>query len=104
MRAAKIDRNQTEIVAVLRARGHRVQSLAKVGDGCPDLLVGTRRRSLVVLEVKDWRNQRGDPKPLTPKEKDWFAEWLGWPVYVVSTAEEAICAVEFGRARMGLER
>ena len=39
-RAARIDRNQPEIVKALRQVGAHVTSLAAVGDGVPDLLVG----------------------------------------------------------------
>jgi hypothetical protein len=51
-RAAKVDANQTEIVQALRQIGAVVQSLAAVGNGCPDLLVGYRNR-LFLLELKD---------------------------------------------------
>ena len=37
---AKIDDNQPEIVKALREIGCSVQSLASVGGGCADLLVG----------------------------------------------------------------
>lgn len=103
--ARKVDDNQADIVEALRLRGHRVQSLASVGNGCPDLLVGARRmvldgpmqrvgRSLVVLEVKGARNKRGDLEPLTPAETEWHIEWRGWPVYIVGSVRQAIDAVE----------
>ena len=38
--APRVDRNHSEIVDALRQAGASVQSLVKVGDGCPDLLVG----------------------------------------------------------------
>lgn len=41
MRAAKVDKNQPEIVEALRAEGAVVQHLHAVGVGCPDLLVGS---------------------------------------------------------------
>lgn len=41
-RAPRTDANQAEIVAALRTRGALVQSLAGVGAGVPDLLVGWR--------------------------------------------------------------
>jgi hypothetical protein len=50
-RAAKVDANQTEIVQALRQIGAVVQSLAAVGNGCPDLLVGYRNR-LFLLEFE----------------------------------------------------
>ena len=41
-RAARVDRNQAEIVVALRAGGASVQPLHAVGKGVPDLLVGWR--------------------------------------------------------------
>lgn len=86
-RAAKIDANQTAIVQALRAAGARVQSLAGVGRGCPDLLVGFGGRNLL-MEVKD-----GDKCPsarkMTPREVEWHALWHG-QVAVVETPDAAL--------------
>lgn len=89
--STKRDANQAEIVAALFAAGCSVQDLHAVGGGVPDLLVGRRGRTYL-LEVKDWRNQRGDPKPLTPKQEGWHAAWRG-QVAIVTTEEEALRAV-----------
>ena len=51
-RAARIDKNHDDIVQALRAVGATVQSLAAVGSGVPDLLVGFRKQTFLV-EVKD---------------------------------------------------
>ena len=48
----RTDGNQAEVVAALQAYGASVQSLAGVGKGCPDLLVGFRGVTYL-LEVKD---------------------------------------------------
>ncbi len=53
--AAKVDRNQSEVVAALRKLGASVQSLASIGKGCPDLLVGYHG-ILYLMEVKDGTN------------------------------------------------
>jgi Holliday junction resolvase len=52
MRAAKIDANQEAVVTALRSAGATVQSLAGVGKGVPDLLVGFKGQTLL-MEVKD---------------------------------------------------
>ena len=52
MRAAKVDKNQTEIVEAFRKLGFSVQHLHTVGGGVPDLLVGRGGINLLV-EVKD---------------------------------------------------
>ena len=51
-RAAHVDANQPAIVQALLEAGYTVQSLAGVGCGCPDLVVGARRLN-VLLEVKN---------------------------------------------------
>ena len=45
---AKVDANQKVIVEALRAAGCFVQSLAGVGKGCPDLLVGSDGKWYVI--------------------------------------------------------
>ena len=51
-RAAKIDANHGDIVEALRGIGCSVLSLAPLGKGAPDLLVGYWGRN-TILEVKD---------------------------------------------------
>lgn len=82
MRSARVDRNQTEIVEALRAIGASVQSLAPVGKGVPDLLVGYRGVNFLI-EVK------GKNGVLTAPQVTWHAEWRG-VVYVVRDAGAAI--------------
>jgi len=86
-RAAKVDRNQAEIVAALRAVGASVQPLHAVGQGCPDLLVGFRGQCFAV-EVKDGALAPSDRK-LTPAQTNWHLDWRG-QVAVVLTAEDAL--------------
>lgn len=80
-RAARVDRNQKEIVAYLRKRGATVQPLHTVGRGCPDLLVGHGGKNYL-LEVKDGEKPKSAQK-LTPDEDAWHFAWLG-QVAVVS--------------------
>lgn len=90
-RAARVDGNQRQIVEALRRAGATVQSLAAVGVGVPDLLVGLRRQSFL-LEVKD---PAQDPckQRLTPAQVVWHRTWNGLPVAIVRTPEEALRAV-----------
>lgn len=89
-RASKIDANQGEIVAALRAAGCSVQTLAFAGKGVPDLLVGTDGGNLL-LEVKDG-SLRPSARRLTPDQVEWHANWLG-KVTVVTTIAEALAAI-----------
>ncbi len=87
--AARIDSNQPAIVKALRSAGARVQSLAAVGKGCPDLLVGFGKRNLL-LEVKDGAKPPSARK-LTPAEEEWHSQWTGYgQVAIVETPEQAV--------------
>lgn len=87
----RTDRNQAEIAKALRDAGCSVVSLHAVGKGIPDLLVGRAGRTYL-LEVKAWRNQRGEPKGLTHKQVAWHADWRG-QVAIVTTSQAALEAV-----------
>ena len=82
-----MDTNQAEIVKALRKIGCSVQSLASVGNGCPDLLVGYHGDNYL-LEVK---REDGPPsgKRLTDLEAEWQERWVG-SCAVVDSPEAAI--------------
>lgn len=89
---ARVDDNQPEIVAALRAIGCFVQSLAMVGQGCVDLLVAYRGRWFV-LEVKDGSKPLPKQK-LTPGEEKWHAAASRCaPVFVVKSIDDALAVV-----------
>ena len=88
MRAAKVDANQPEIVAALRAVGATVQPLHTVGRGCPDLLVGWRGRNHLI-EVKD--GSKSPSKRRLRASQVEFAAW--WPVHVVESVEQAMAVL-----------
>lgn len=90
-RAAKVDANQAEIAAALRTVGATVQSLAAVGNGVPDLLVGFRRATYL-LEVKDGKKPPS-ARELTTDQIAWHLEWNGGPCVVVNSVCEALAAV-----------
>lgn len=74
-RAAKVDRNQAEIVDALKKAGATVQHLHSVGAGCPDLLVGYRGRNFLI-EVKDFR-LIPSKKALTAAQVEFHGGWKG---------------------------
>lgn len=73
--ASRVDANQPKIVKALRELGCSVQSMAAIGKGCPDLLVGYRGRN-IIMEIKD-----GDKFPserrLNPDQQIWHEDWKG---------------------------
>lgn len=89
-RAAKVDANQFEIVAALRAVGATVQPLHAAGQGCPDLLVGYLGVNFC-LEVKDGAKPPSARK-LTPDQVKWHDTWRG-QVAVVSGVKDALLAI-----------
>ena len=88
--AARTDANQAEIVRALRDAGFSVQLLHRVGQGCPDLLVG-QPWSNVLLEVKTAKGE------LTVDEREFLAHWRG-PWAIVRTVQEAMEAMEWARS------
>ena len=90
-RAAKVDRNQPEIVAALRCAGAHVFSLASIGEGIPDLLVGFRGQT-VLMEVKDG-SKPPSARQLTDDQIQWHAAWRGGRCVVVSSIREALAAI-----------
>lgn len=86
-RAAKIDANQVDIVTALRKAGATVQSLAAIGAGCPDLLVGYKGVNYL-MEVKDGSKPPSGRK-LTPDQVEWLGKWKGAAV-TITTIDGAI--------------
>lgn len=89
-RASAVDRNQSEIVLMLRTVGCTVQLLHKVGQGCPDLLVGYRGQN-ILMEVKDGELSPSARK-LTDRQVEWHRDWRG-QVAVVCNVREAMAAL-----------
>ncbi|MFZ2488967.1 MAG: hypothetical protein WAZ19_12715 [Anaerolineae bacterium] len=90
---ARVDANQREIVSTLRAVGATVESLATIGHGLPDLLVGFRAQNYL-LEVKDGA-KRASAQRLTSDEAVWHETWRG-QVQVVTSAWEALEVIGAG--------
>lgn len=69
-RGRRVDANHEVIVEAFRRCGWSVQSLAEIGNGCPDLLVARNWQTLVV-EVKGPKGQ------ITMDQMTWAANWKG---------------------------
>ena len=87
-RAAKIDANQTAVVSALRAAGATVQSLAAVGAGVPDLLVGFQGKT-ILIEVKDGAKVPSERR-LTPDQLVWHGRGRGGALSTVDGPEAAL--------------
>lgn len=89
-RAARVDANQTEIVAALRRAGASVKPTHMVGDGFVDIVAGYRGRNLLI-EIKDG-SKPPSARKLTPDEVRFHDEWRG-EVLVVESVEDALAAL-----------
>jgi hypothetical protein len=65
-----------------------VQSLAAVGAGVPDLLVGFRNHT-ILIEVKDGAKVPS-ARRLTPDQLVWHGKWQGGALAVVDGPESAL--------------
>jgi hypothetical protein len=93
-RAAKVDGNQAEIVDALRAHGACVVSLAPVGAGIPDLLVGWRGFN-ILMEVKDG-SLAPSARRLTSVQRGWHSWWKG-TAHIVTSVEDALFILKSGK-------
>lgn len=89
-RAARVDDNQPEIVAALRAVGATVEPLHFVGRGFPDIAVGYRGYNYLI-EIKDGAKPPSKRR-LTVDERDWHDQWRG-QVTVVESVDQALKAI-----------
>ncbi len=78
----KLDYDHVAIVLALRTVGATVQSLADVGHGCPDLLVGWHGENLL-MEIKSMGAH------LTEQEKQWHDTWHAY-VHIVRGVSDAL--------------
>ena len=94
---ARTDDNQSPVVRRLRQIGCSVLSLAPIGSGCPDLLIGYHGLN-TLLEVKDGEKAPSARK-LTGDQVRFKSEWRGQWVVVTSPDEamEAVVRLTTGR-------
>jgi len=88
--AYRVDANHGEIVAAFRKAGCSVVSLAMVGSGCPDLLIGWRDRTILV-EIK---TETGE---LRESQKKWNASWVGDRPCLVRSLEDVEKVIAYYR-------
>lgn len=96
--AGRTDANHTEVIDALRAASMKAYSLATVGGGVPDVVVGFRGLTML-LEIKDGAKTPSARK-LTADEQNWHDTWPGH-VAIVESAEGAVLAVVEHAKEMG---
>lgn len=89
-RAAKVDRNHSEIVSAFRKFGCSVLNISSLKN-CGDLVVAKNNKT-VIVEVKDWM-QPPSKRKLTQGEQKFADEWKG--IYIkVETLGDVISVVK----------
>ena len=66
----KTDANQKQIISDLKKIGVSVLNLSKVGNGCPDLLIGWQGKN-ILIEIKTAKGNLND------SQIEFFKEWKG---------------------------
>jgi hypothetical protein len=98
-KTARVDANQSEIVAMFRALGCSVVHLHTIGQGCPDILVGLQSdkgdRLNILVEIKDGGKSPSRQK-LTPDEEKFKSEWQG-NYHIVRSPDEVRAIVQVYR-------
>lgn len=94
-RAAKIDKNQPEIIEEFESHGCAVHSLAGVGDGFPDLIVWDG----AVHHLVEVKSKTGK---LTAKQELFHDKWPG-RIYIIRDKPEVKMQVEIWRWSLGNE-
>ena len=95
--AAKVDRNQSEIVDALRKAGCTVAHTHAAGAGFPDIAAGYRGVTYLI-EIKDGLLPPS-ARTLTKPQVEWHEAWKGH-VCIVTSVEEALLAVGCGVVQM----
>lgn len=98
--ARKVDRNHGPVVDAFELAGCSVLSIASVGNGAPDLVIGCAGRSHLVevkpdTRVKAVSNQRAN-------QVAWATKWRGGAVHVVRTTSEAFELANLLRMTAGI--
>jgi hypothetical protein len=80
----RVDENQSQIIHTFIALGASVLNLSRVGEGCPDILVGYKKHS-VLCEIK-----RDSKSAYTEPQIKFMQEWRGGPVSRIDSVDSAI--------------
>ena len=80
----RVDANQKQIIHTFIALGASVLNLSRVGEGCPDILIGYKNQS-VLCEIK-----ANEKKPYTEPQVKFMQNWRGGAVSRIDSVEAAI--------------
>jgi Holliday junction resolvase len=86
----KVDANHATIVGALRSAGCSVVSLADVGNGCPDILVGVAGYN-ILMEIKDG-SKPASARGLTKDQERFHMLWRG-EIFIVTNEYNALAVI-----------
>jgi len=82
--AKRVDENQKQLIHTFIALGASVLNLSRVGQGCPDLLIGYKNKSVLVEIKKDSKSTFTEP------QIKFMQEWRGGAVSRIDSVDAAI--------------
>jgi rhamnose utilization protein RhaD (predicted bifunctional aldolase and dehydrogenase) len=82
--AKRVDENQKQLIHTFIALGASVLNLSRVGQGCPDLLIGYKNKSILVEIKKDSKSTFTEP------QIKFMQEWRGGTVSRIDSVDAAI--------------
>jgi len=80
----RVDENQKQIIHTFIALGASVLNLSRVGEGCPDILIGYKKHS-VLCEIK-----RDNKAPYTESQVKFMQNWRGGAISRIDSIDAAI--------------
>lgn len=80
----RVDENQNQIIHTFIALGASVLNLSRVGQGCPDLLIGYKNKSVLVEIKKDSKAVFTEP------QLKFMQNWRGGAVCRIDSVDAAI--------------
>ena len=80
----RVDENQSQLVNTFIALGASVLNLSRVGQGCPDLLIGYKNKSVLVEIKKDAKAVFTEP------QIKFMQNWRGGTVSRIDSVDAAI--------------
>ena len=80
----RVDENQSQIIHTFIALGASVLNLSRVGEGCPDILIGYRKHS-ILCEIK-----KDSKAAYTESQIKFMQNWRGGAVSRIDSVDVAI--------------
>ena len=81
----RVDANQNQIIHTFIALGASVLNLSRVGEGCPDILIGYKGKHSILCEIK-----ANEKKLYTEPQIKFMQNWRGGAICRIDSVDAAI--------------